>query len=526
MTSYDALIQLFHDFRKDQEPPVVDGVHDYSAGAMSEQLRRLPEFRARLDAISTTGWTISQKADQALVRAEMNGLEFDHRVLRPWERDPAFFSVIESSESDVPAREAPRMHDTLGLFTYSFPLGGEEKEMLYGKIKAIPGILAHAKTTLTAKTKDLHFLGIGQKKRESRALRHLAERLTPMHPDLVPLVEKAGAAVEDFIGWLEHGYAAMPDSTDGIGMEEFDWAMKRVHLVPYCWEEQEAMIRRELERSWTALKLEEHRNRNLPPLTPPATVEEWQARLDAAYPEFLGFLRTHDIFTAPDYMRVIGAEPRSLVPPEHRDFFTQVSYHHVLPLLCHMVHWLEKQREERNTHPLRREAPLYNIWDSRAEGFATAFEETMLQAGILDKAPRARELVYILLAFRAARALGDLYMHGRRWTMRQAMDFAAAGTPRGWVKRDGDTVLGDIGLYLRQPGYGTSYVVGKIQFERLVSDRGMQLGDRFNLKEFLDAYFALGMVPASLIRWEMTGHEDEIRKLNAFALTSGEEDRK
>ncbi len=513
MPHNNELIQLFHDFRTFQEPPVADGVHNYSVDVMREQEQRLPEYRARLDGIDTSRWTISQKVDLELVRAEMNGLEFDHNTLRPWERDPSFYSVIETGESDVPAREAPRKHDTLRLFECNFPLDGEQKEDFAAKIKAIPGILSHAIETLVPNTKELFFLGIMHKEHESHALRRLAEKLTDIHPDMVADVERAGAAVDDFVEWLKQKHGAMADSYDGIGVEEFDWYMKRVHLVPYCWEEQKAIIQRELERSWTSLKLEEHRNRNLPPLCPPGSVEEMQARVQAAYPEFMDFLRTQEIFTVPDYMTLSGGKPQRLVPPEQRDIFTQCEYHSLIPLRCHMVHWLEKQRELRNIHPIRKEPMLYNIWDSRAEGFATAFEETMLQAGMMDNTPRAREVVYILLAFRAARAMGDLKMQSREWHLRDAIDFSATNTPRGWLKADGHTILDDLSLYLRQPGYGTSYVVGKIQFEALIADRSIQLGDKFSLKTFLDEYFALGMIPASLIRWEMTGLDDEINKL-------------
>ena len=36
--------------------------------------------------------------------------------------------------------------------------------------------------------------------------------------------------------------------------------------------------------------------------------------------------------------------------------------------------------------------------------------------------------------------------------------------------------------------------------------------DRFNLKEYHDQFLAAGMIPISLIRWEMTGLEDEVRQ--------------
>jgi hypothetical protein len=47
----------------------------------------------------------------------------------------------------------------------------------------------------------------------------------------------------------------------------------------------------------------------------------------------------------------------------------------------------------------------------------------------------------------------------------------------------------------------------------LIADRAMQLGDRFKIKDFFDDYLASGVIPISLIRWEMTGKDDQIRKL-------------
>jgi hypothetical protein len=48
--------------------------------------------------------------------------------------------------------------------------------------------------------------------------------------------------------------------------------------------------------------------------------------------------------------------------------------------------------------------------------------------------------------------------------------------------------------------------------DQLLADRAMQLGDRCNLKEFHDEFLAAGMIPISLIRWEMTGLHDEVRR--------------
>src|SRR5580698_697619 len=119
-------------------------------------------------------------------------------------------------------------------------------------------------------------------------------------------------------------------------------------------------------------------------------------------------------------------------------------------------------RDEPHASPIRRLAPLSNIWDTRAEGFATAFEEIVMHAGLYDDNPRAKELVWIMLANRAARGLAALYVQANEMDLEQAGQFHSAWTPRGWaVAKDKLTGFEQL-LYLRQPGYGASYVTGKI----------------------------------------------------------------
>ena len=123
---------------------------------------------------------------------------------------------------------------------------------------------------------------------------------------------------------------------------------------------------------------------------------------------------------------------------------------------------------------------------------------------------REWELIYVLVGQRAARALGDLMMHANRFTLEEAARFAVANTPRGWLRENAATVWGEQHLYLQQPAYGTSYLIGKIQGERILMDRHRELGDRFSMKQFMDAFNAVGLIPISLVRWELTGDGSEI----------------
>jgi uncharacterized protein (DUF885 family) len=69
----------------------------------------------------------------------------------------------------------------------------------------------------------------------------------------------------------------------------------------------------------------------------------------------------------------------------------------------------------------------------------------------------------------------------------------------------GNLVRSEQELYLRQPGYGQSYLIGKIEIEKLLAERRAQLKDKFRMKAFMDEFNAAGLIPASLLRWELTG---------------------
>src|SRR5262245_6751703 len=81
---YDQLVALFKEWRAFQQPKRVAGVYDYRPAAMAAQRAGLVTYRRRLEAIDPRAWPIPQQVDYQIVRAEMNGLDFDHRVLQPW----------------------------------------------------------------------------------------------------------------------------------------------------------------------------------------------------------------------------------------------------------------------------------------------------------------------------------------------------------------------------------------------------------------------------------------------------------
>ena len=271
-------------------------------------------------------------------------------------------------------------------------------------------------------------------------------------------------------------------------------------------------MRRELARAHAFLALERERNARLPEQVPITSATEHSHRFGAAVTEYLAFLKSHNIMTLKDYMEPALRALLGTFAPGPREFFTEVDYRDPEVMRTHGYHWFDLGQMVNEPHPdpIRRGALLYNIFASRTEGWATGWEEMMLQAGMFDARPRSRELVYALLGQRAARALGDLMMHGNKMSLEEAAKFAAANTPNGWLRETGHTVWGEQHLYLQQPGYGTSYVIGKIQGERIMAERRIALKDKFSIKEFMDGFNAVGLIPISLVRWELTGDGSDI----------------
>jgi hypothetical protein len=355
-------------------------------------------------------------------------------------------------------------------------------------------------------------------KEQSADLADLEQRVAG-HDALLQDVRQARSATDSMVSWLE-SQAGSKTGQSGVGIEAYNWYLANVHLVPFTWQDLVTIMRRELARSLASLSLEEQRNRKR---TAPALVqsdEEHTRRFNAAVSEYMQFLAEQEIVSIRDYMDAalrarIGRY--AAIPDSQREFFSHVDYREPLVMRTHGYHWFDLARMAQEPHAsaIRRVPLLYNIFDERAEGLATGMEEMMMHAGLLDSRPRARELIWVLLAQRGARALGDLRMHANEVPIDSAVHFASQWTPRGWLREQGNTVWGEQHLYLQQPSYGTSYIVGKVQIEQLIGERAQQLGGAFTMKGFMDDLNAAGMIPVTLIRWEMTGDASEIQRLTA-----------
>ncbi|MFM8850290.1 MAG: hypothetical protein ACKOE5_07835 [Cytophagales bacterium] len=514
---YNSLVSLFKEWRAFEKPPLRQGVPDYTKTTFEKRMPEFKQLQAKLMAIDTAHWRIDQRADWHIVWAEMNGFDFNYRVLQPWARDPAFYKTIFMERSDVPAHEGPTHHALLDLWKYTFPLNDSSRTKLLGELRVIKPLNEQAQLNLTGNAKELWLAGIRDVKTQSEELITILEKEGVKDlPEVVAAVNEAVQSTNTFAEWLEKQAASKTDPS-GIGKENYTWYLQNVHLVPMTWEDEVLLLKRELARAWTALKLEEHRNRKLPQLTPADTPEDFKKLTERAAKSMMTFLEKEEIVSVKDYFEpALREHLGNFVPAEKRNFFIITLHHDPRPLYSHFYHWFELARMDREPHSsvIRREPLLYNIFDTRNEGTATAVEEMFMQAGLYNDDPRVKEIVYIMIAQRAARGLGSLYAHANELTMEEAGKIHAEYTPRGWMKTEKKLLLFEQHLYMRQPGYGSSYITGKYLLERAMADVAKMKESKreeFKVKDFFDQLNAIGCIPVSLAHWQMTENKEAIQ---------------
>ena len=386
--SHAELVELFLEFR------AMTGVSGDEYGALpvvdpviiEAEALALDEFQARLRAIDPSAWPIPEQVDYHLVRAELNGLQFRHRVTRPWFRDPGTYSDIvyflgelRRTSPDHDPREVLAVLEALPDFL------GQAMENL-ADVDAIPG--------------DLALLAARDLRNGDADFAAMLAEAPPDDPQLLDAILAARQANAEFLAWLETNSDRMT-APAGIDRDNYNWLLKNVYLFPYNWNELSTIVELEDNRVRTFQRLEENRNRALPEIQPVQSQDEYRRSVATAIDDLMNFVRDENIFSMPD----------------------------------------------------------------------------------------------------------------NQWTLQDAMAFSVANAPHGELLDDSPHLWFEMATTLRGVGHHMLMVVGKAQFMKLLRDRSQQLGDEFELQAFMDEFFESGLIPMSLIRWEMTGLDDEMLEL-------------
>ena len=513
------LVATYKAFRAGAVVPVRKGVPDFSPAAMAARQAHAHASLAALAAIDSGSWPLAERADHLLAIAEARSVDFQAVVLRQWERDPSWWATLDIGWG--PKIDTAFAPPTLPLAS------GIDRKLLRDRLRAVPPTLAVARARLTDMRGDLVTLGLTHHRIETRLYDRMAQDLAASDPALAGLAGAAATASRDFTAFLEAAQPGVAARPAGIGRARMDWYLRYVLLFPYGYDTMHAVGEREWQRTMAFLKIEEHEHRKAPMIEPVTSLAAFEALRREADVDLLAFLKAQDIMTVPDWLTIPAPEgpyampanqdpsaPGPFDPPIRRNFFREAEDRDPRTLRAHNVpgHLFDSLFHKRDTRPIRGDERLGFIDSSRLEGWAFYLEEMLVQAGWLDARPKAREIQYILMANRAARLLPELKVQSNEWSFDEALASLTGRTPY-WMELNDDTAVYDMALYVRQPGLGINYYFGKVQIEELLAEVALKQGDGFDLKSFHDNFISRGIVPIALTRWEMTGNDDQVKKM-------------
>jgi uncharacterized protein (DUF885 family) len=325
-----------------------------------------------------------------------------------------------------------------------------------------------------------------------------------------------------------------------MGPDAYGFFLHRVALLPYTPQQLLSMALQDFDRVLAMEAYEHQRNLFAPALTLATSLDEEVSRMAKAEASTQRYLGEHGLLSvasdlphwtlraAPDYVAALDGfgELDDFTGPSrlHQDgtrwlmpmtaelpYFSKAyaedprttGVHEGMP-----GHFLQLSLSWRNPDPIRRQ-----YYDSGAnEGIGFYAEEMMLQAGLYDDSPRSREIIYSFARLRALRVEVDVKLALGEFTIAQAADYLARTVPM-----DRKTAEGEAASFASAPGLAIAYEIGKLQIERLLAERRLQLGDKFNLREFHDYVWSNGNVPLALQRWELAGLDDDVRAADAAA---------
>ena len=88
----------------------------------------------------------------------------------------------------------------------------------------------------------------------------------------------------------------------------------------------------------------------------------------------------------------------------------------------------------------------------------------------------------------------DSGLHHKRWTREQAIDYLVQNTPNSVY----DSTKA-IERYAVMPGQATAYLVGKLKLVELREQARVELGDKFDIRQFHDLVLSGGSLPLDIL---------------------------
>lgn len=496
-----------------QERPV-DWTPDFSAAGVDAARATRQQLLERWRAVDLTGADVPTRVDHALVGSTLARVRWELDVLRSHERDASFW-VDQALGPIFDALLQPP------------PFGPDRVQRITHLLAAVPAQVDTAQAQLAGHAEaELATVALGMLADVGNRLRAAVAALPVAGLDAGP----AADALDRLGSWLT---AELPQMAPfrPVGREAFEEFLRTVALAPESVEWMVTVAEAEFARAVTmeAVAAAAAADVPVPPLpvdvaahcadeaAAQAQVRRWYGEkgllsvpawtgsyLFAPRPAWLeplvGMGVTDDLL-GPSRL---GQDPVSYAPDPDPDlpFFYRANLLDPRLGVAHEgVHALQLIWSASHPDPVRRE-----YVDSQSnEGIAFYDEELLLDSGLWADAPHSRVVVARFLRLRALRVLLDVGLATGSLGIDDAARMLAERVPV-----DSETAHEEAAFFAGTPGQALTYLVGKVQVQRLLADVVAAQGGTVDLRAFHNRLWLEGNVPIAMQRWELLGTEPEL----------------
>ncbi len=509
---------------------------DYSAAALAKRRAYVASLLGQVGAADIAAWRKDDQVDWILFRAQLEGLDFDGRVLRPEATNPtayvdeasnAIFSLLKK-EYDTPAAHA---------------------RSAMARFRAMPRLFASARRNLTAPVHLYAQLAIESAHSIAPLFTESVEPLRRALPESERAAfdaarDEALRSVAEFAGWLEKRLPSMPQWKP-MGEANYNYMLRHILLLPLDGHDLAHLGEVELVRYRALESMLPDPSLADPDPKRAASIPADQAAFLAAYQsrlaEIVTFLRDRNLVTIPDYVGafLIRQLPEAFKPtspggfmnppglfdkdsggfyfiptynPDSRNFYIRAAIEDPRPILGHEGipgHFLQISIANRNRDEIRRQHDDGVF----VEGWALYGEEMLLREGLYPANSAGQGQVLRLSRYRSARIGVDVNLHTGRWTFDQAVAYFMEG---GGLDRESAT--GEAAGAAVSPTQKISYITGKWQIMRLLGKYRDRKGAAFRLGQFHDDLLANGSLPLSVVEWLILDDASTIEKVVGMKL--------
>jgi len=146
--------------------------------------------------------------------------------------------------------------------------------------------------------------------------------------------------------------------------------------------------------------------------------------------------------------------------------------------------------EDESIHPVHAELPI----TAHSEGWGLYTERLADEMGLYGS---ELDRIGMLAAdsMRACRLVVDTGMHALGWSRSRAIDYILDHSPL--TRRLAE---GEVDRYIGMPGQALSYMIGRLEIDRLRAESERRAGDAFDIKDFHDRVLRNGLVPLPILR--------------------------